>query len=108
MQTERYTNDESMRQTRNEIPDSMRASPRSRYMHLEMATKQGDDENEEQSSDHRADVRRSGPAVNGSDFAFVYATRYNDVTRWIRALGGETEDLDDLAQEVFIVVHRRL
>ncbi|HZL19303.1 MAG TPA: RNA polymerase sigma factor [Polyangia bacterium] len=48
------------------------------------------------------------PVFDAGDFNSVYAAWYGDVTRWLRALGGPPADLDDLAQEVFIVVHRRL
>ena len=87
--------------------DNMRALSRS-YMHLQMVTERDRDGNDEQPSDHRPDTQLAEPVFNSSDFAFIYATRYNDVKRWIRALGGNSEDLDDLAQEVFIVVNRRL
>ena len=50
----------------------------------------------------------SDPAFNGADFNSVYATWYGAVTRWIRALGMDAANTEDLAQEVFIVVHRRL
>jgi RNA polymerase sigma-70 factor (ECF subfamily) len=42
------------------------------------------------------------------DFREVYEGRFHDVLRWIRAMGGRDEDLDDLAQEVFIIVRRKL
>ena len=42
------------------------------------------------------------------DFRDVYESRFHEVMRWIRALGGRDEDLDDLAQEVFIIVRRKL
>lgn len=42
------------------------------------------------------------------DFRAVYEARFHDVVRWIRAMGGRDEDLDDLAQEVFIIVRRKL
>jgi RNA polymerase sigma-70 factor (ECF subfamily) len=96
-----------MREAPTQLADSMRKLSRS-IMHLQTMTEHGQDENEAQSSDQRPDGQRSSPVFNGGDFALVYATRYNDVKRWIRALGASTEDLDDLAQEVFIVVHRRL
>ncbi|HEY3667719.1 MAG TPA: sigma factor, partial [Polyangiaceae bacterium] len=41
-------------------------------------------------------------------FEQVYAQRFRDVSRWVRALGGSDADLDDLTQEVFVVVERRL
>src|SRR6187551_419829 len=42
------------------------------------------------------------------DFREVYESRFHEVLRWIRAMGGRDEDLDDLAQEVFIIVRRKL
>lgn len=42
------------------------------------------------------------------DFNAVYAAWFGDVTRWIRALGAPPSDQDDLVQEVFVVVYRRL
>jgi RNA polymerase sigma-70 factor (ECF subfamily) len=42
------------------------------------------------------------------DFRGVYEARFHDVLRWIRAMGGRDEDLDDLAQEIFIIVRRKL
>ena len=49
-------------------------------------------------------VRRFDPR----DFQSVYAAWFADVLRWIRALGAPGADQDDLAQEVFVIVHRRL
>ncbi|HEY3592401.1 MAG TPA: RNA polymerase sigma factor [Polyangiaceae bacterium] len=55
-----------------------------------------------------------GPAAtealrNGSlDFTRVYGTFFSHVARWIRALGGPMADIEDIAQEVFLVVRRRL
>lgn len=42
------------------------------------------------------------------DFGSVYGAWFADVLRWIRALGAPPADHDDLAQDVFVVVHRRL
>lgn len=42
------------------------------------------------------------------DFRALYDTWFSDVARWIRALGASASDQDDLVQEVFVVVHRRL
>lgn len=42
------------------------------------------------------------------DFKTVYDTWVLEVARWIRALGGPSADHDDVLQEVFAVVHRRL
>jgi RNA polymerase sigma-70 factor (ECF subfamily) len=41
-------------------------------------------------------------------FEDVYAEWVPHVYRWIRAFGGLNADLDDLAQEVFMVVRRKL
>jgi RNA polymerase sigma-70 factor, ECF subfamily len=41
-------------------------------------------------------------------FEDVYAEFFHEVSRWVRALGGLEADLDDLTQEVFIVVRRKL
>jgi RNA polymerase sigma-70 factor (ECF subfamily) len=41
-------------------------------------------------------------------FSAVYEARFHDVVRWARAMGGRDEDLDDLAQEIFIIVRRKL
>ena len=42
------------------------------------------------------------------DFRSLYDTWFADVARWIRALGASAADHDDLVQEVFVVVYRRL
>jgi RNA polymerase sigma-70 factor (ECF subfamily) len=42
------------------------------------------------------------------DFNAVYGAWFGHVARWIRALGAPASDHDDLAQEVFLVVYRRL
>jgi RNA polymerase sigma-70 factor, ECF subfamily len=42
------------------------------------------------------------------DFRVVYERWFGDVSRWIRAMGGPEADREDLVQEVFLVVHRRL
>jgi RNA polymerase sigma-70 factor (ECF subfamily) len=41
-------------------------------------------------------------------FADVYESWFNEVVRWIRAFGGPEADWHDLAQEVFLVVQRKL
>src|SRR5689334_23689310 len=41
-------------------------------------------------------------------FEKIYAQWFHDVSRWIRAFGGLDADLDDLAQEVFLIVRRQL
>src|SRR3982750_4441941 len=49
-------------------------------------------------------------AVEGQalDFKTVYQRWVPEVARWIRAMGGPMADRDDVLQEVFVVVHRRL
>jgi len=51
-----------------------------------------------------ADMSESGVL----DFATVYQQWFRPVYRWIRALGGPNIEAEDLAQEVFIVVQRKL
>jgi RNA polymerase sigma-70 factor (ECF subfamily) len=41
-------------------------------------------------------------------FEEVYAEWFHEVSRWARAFGGLDADLDDLTQEVFLVVRRKL
>jgi RNA polymerase sigma-70 factor (ECF subfamily) len=48
------------------------------------------------------------PASQTLDFEQVYSEHFHHVSRWARALGGLDADLDDLAQEVFLVVRRKL
>jgi RNA polymerase sigma-70 factor (ECF subfamily) len=51
---------------------------------------------------------RPAQAFDAGDFNAVYNAWFGDVARWIRALGAPASDHDDLVQEVFVVVHRRL
>lgn len=57
-----------------------------------------------------ADPPKGGGPGSASPVAFedVYEKWFDEVAKWIRALGGPEADRDDLVQEVFIVVHRRL
>jgi RNA polymerase sigma-70 factor (ECF subfamily) len=48
------------------------------------------------------------PPANAIDFAAVYEQWFRPVHRWIRVLGGPNIEAEDLAQEVFIVVQRKL
>jgi len=50
----------------------------------------------------------SKPDANELTFERIYDERFGDVERWIRAFGGRSPDVADLAQEVFIVAFRRL
>jgi RNA polymerase sigma-70 factor (ECF subfamily) len=44
----------------------------------------------------------------GMDFRSFYDAWFDDVARWVRALGGLDADREDIVQEVFLVVRRRL
>jgi RNA polymerase sigma-70 factor (ECF subfamily) len=46
------------------------------------------------------------PAVH--DLAAIYAAHFLDVGRWVRRLGANSADVEDLTQEVFIIVGRKL
>jgi RNA polymerase sigma-70 factor, ECF subfamily len=48
------------------------------------------------------------PAVAPTEFRAVYDGWFDEVSRWIRALGGLEADREDIVQEVFMVVRRRL
>ena len=41
-------------------------------------------------------------------FHAIYQRWFDEVSRWIRAMGGPEADREDLVQDVFLVVHRRL
>lgn len=41
-------------------------------------------------------------------FEALYDQWFDDVSRWVRALGAREADRDDLVQDIFMVVHRRL
>jgi len=43
-----------------------------------------------------------------TDFRAFYDAWFDDVGRWVRALGGLDADREDIVQEVFLVVRRRL
>jgi len=61
--------------------------------------------------DSRAEAAPTEVARTGAlrpSFDEIYATWYDEVSRWVRALGGPAAERDDLVQDVFIVVHRRL
>lgn len=52
---------------------------------------------------------KSSPAEDAQEgFRAVYETWFDDVSRWISALGGQEADREDIVQEVFLVVRRRL
>ncbi len=47
-------------------------------------------------------------AAEPLSFEDVYAKWFHEVSRWARAFGGLDADLEDLTQEVFLVVRRKL
>jgi RNA polymerase sigma-70 factor (ECF subfamily) len=47
-------------------------------------------------------------ALDTRNFASVYYHTYEDVSRWIRALGGPPSEQDDLIQDIYLIVHRKL
>lgn len=61
---------------------------------------------------HDADVSPNpatfGPLGSALDFDDVYKQWFGTVMRWLRTLGGPHADTEDLAQEVFLVVQRKL
>ena len=54
------------------------------------------------------DLRGESSGIDVHSFQAIYDAYYAEVARWIRALGGPAADQDDLIQEVFVVVYRRL
>src|SRR5215831_5501202 len=46
--------------------------------------------------------------LGAAHFDEIYRRLFDDVSRWVRALGGPEADRDDLVQDVFVIVHRRL
>jgi RNA polymerase sigma-70 factor (ECF subfamily) len=63
-------------------------------------------------SPHDPDVTAAAAQAQATgaelDFTHIYEEWFAEVARWARALGGPEADLDDLAQEVFLVVRRKL
>jgi RNA polymerase sigma-70 factor (ECF subfamily) len=41
-------------------------------------------------------------------FETIYRTHFKDVVRWIRVFGAPEADREDIAQDIFLIVHRRL
>ena len=53
-------------------------------------------------------VNRAALSELPLNFTSVYDQYFDEVLRWVRAFGGAEADLEDLAQEVFVVVRRKL
>ena len=49
-----------------------------------------------------------GGASGVPSFEQLYDQWFEDVSRWVRALGAREADRDDVVQDIFLVVHRRL
>jgi len=49
-----------------------------------------------------------GDGASELTFEALYDRWFEDVSRWVRALGCREADRDDLVQDIFLVVHRRL
>ncbi len=49
-----------------------------------------------------------GASATALTFEEIYTHWYHEVARWARALGGPPRDVEDLTQDVFLVVRRRL
>src|SRR4051812_32035865 len=61
-------------------------------------------------ANHEIPAPRGAAAVRGDtlDFAAVYRLHFADVCRWLRAFGIPASDREDIAQEVFLIVERKL
>jgi RNA polymerase sigma-70 factor (ECF subfamily) len=55
-----------------------------------------------------AEARAPQAAAQDLSFDALYDRWFDDVSRWVRALGAREADRDDLVQDIFMVVHRRL
>lgn len=53
-------------------------------------------------------VVAAAPAGPPLEFRAIYERWFAEVSRWIRAMGGPEAEREDLVQDVFLVVHRRL
>lgn len=56
----------------------------------------------------RAEATEALGEVKVPTFDELYRQSFHDVCRWARALGGLDADVEDIAQEVFLVVRRKL
>jgi RNA polymerase sigma-70 factor, ECF subfamily len=61
-----------------------------------------------QAADRELDEQRPVQEKGPPEFSELYEQWFDEVARWIRALGGPEADRDDLVQDVFLVVYRRL
>src|SRR4051812_7020864 len=59
-------------------------------------------------ADHRNTAVESPPRARALEFREVYEHWFGPVSRWVRAMGGPQAESEDLVQDIFVVVHRRL
>jgi RNA polymerase sigma-70 factor, ECF subfamily len=57
---------------------------------------------------NRLSVLPGGAGRQALEFRDIYESWFHDVTKWIYALGVPRSDAEDLAQEIFLVVRRKL
>ena len=50
----------------------------------------------------------AAPFLSPREFEALYSAYFHHVTRWARAFGCPQADIDDVAQETFLVARRRL
>ena len=64
----------------------------------------------DRSGTHRGSAGLHGPGQPSQNLSFreIYERWFDHVTKWMYALGVPTSDTEDLTQEVFLVVRRRL
>jgi RNA polymerase sigma-70 factor (ECF subfamily) len=53
-------------------------------------------------------IQTTEESIDVTDFHSIYDCWFDTVHRWVTSLGGPVGDTEDLVQEVFIVVQRRL
>lgn len=58
--------------------------------------------------EHVEDAVTAVPAGPSLEFRAIYERWFSEVSRWVRAMGGPEAEREDLVQDVFLVVHRRL
>jgi RNA polymerase sigma-70 factor (ECF subfamily) len=58
--------------------------------------------------DRLAEPRADAPTSPDARFRAIYDVWFDDVTRWLYALGVPSSDTEDLAQEIFLVVRRKM
>jgi RNA polymerase sigma-70 factor (ECF subfamily) len=58
--------------------------------------------------EHAANEFVAVPRAESLEFRAIYERWFSEVSRWIRAMGGPEAEREDLVQDVFLVVHRRL